>query len=231
MTTQQIHLDDLLLAAAQRLRGIRLDGDVARAKVQLAPNVLVTVDVSKRTLEQAISEANEAVRAKSAIQALQAKAAAAPTTTRLQPKPRTVKEMALATLSTPNFVQSNADWLTNFKVDLVGARHYAPRSLQVLETKRTGMKTLLVAEPDNPVDSNAVMVLAWCTGKNEWVHVGYVPAATAKTLRSNWPGDDRQVVLAEFADNAGMDFSVKGATTQLRITGHVRRYSEFARAR
>ena len=88
---------------------------------------------------------------------------------------------------------------------------------------------LLVAEPDNPVDMNAIMVLMWNDQTKHWHHVGYVRATQAALLRGKWTGDYKNVMVARITDiPANADGHRNGRNVELTLTGEVRTYPGYS---
>lgn len=119
-------------------------------------------------------------------------------------------------------------------VNLVG-QHYRPKKAQdVLASKRQYNMALLVAEPTNQADVNAVMVLMWdhvVGSAKGWHHVGYVRADQAAKLRSCWPEDDvRKVRVATITEMpSGFDGHRTGKNLTMALTGEYRTYPAFQR--
>jgi hypothetical protein len=116
-------------------------------------------------------------------------------------------------------------------VNLVG-QHYRPKKAQdVLASKRQYNMVLLVAEPTNEADVNAVMVLMWDHMEKAWHHVGYVRADQAAKLRSCWPEDDvRKVRVATIMEMpSGFDGHRAGKNLTMALTGEYRTYPAFQR--
>ena len=116
-------------------------------------------------------------------------------------------------------------------VNLVG-QHFRPKKAQdVLASKRQYNMALLVAEPTNPADVNAVMVLMWDHTEKGWHHVGYVRADQAAKLRSCWPEDDvRKVRVATITEMpSGFDGHRTGKNLTMALTGEYRTYPAFQR--
>jgi len=88
---------------------------------------------------------------------------------------------------------------------LVGTHHRPPEAKQLLDHKGVDTIVLLVREPGNTFDGNAVMAYAWraaCLGQSgAWVHVGYIQAEHAAALANEWPkeGEDDLAVVARIA--------------------------------
>ena len=89
--------------------------------------------------------------------------------------------------------------------DVRGAIYRSTRSQEVLKTKTTGHRVLLIPEPANKHDPNAIAIFA--AGKTDsgaWVntHVGYVERDKAGAWMTDWPHDDQGkllIVEGEFA--------------------------------
>lgn len=116
-------------------------------------------------------------------------------------------------------------------VNLVG-QHFRPKKAQdTLASKKQYNMALLVAEPTNPADVNAVMVLMWNHTEKGWHHVGYVRADQAAKLRSCWPEDDvRKVRVATITEMpSGFDGHRTGKNLTMALTGEYRTYPAFQR--
>lgn len=61
---------------------------------------------------------------------------------------------------------------------IVGMRYREPEEQQYLSDLEGGEALLLVRQPDNPHDSNAVAVMS----TDQLLHLGFIPAAKAKDL-------------------------------------------------
>lgn len=116
-------------------------------------------------------------------------------------------------------------------VNLVG-QHFRPKKAQdTLASKKQYNMALLVAEPTNAADVNAVMVLMWNHTEKGWHHVGYVRADQAAKLRSRWPEDDvRKVRVATITEMpSGFDGHRAGKNLTMALTGEYRTYPAFQR--
>lgn len=116
-------------------------------------------------------------------------------------------------------------------VNLVG-QHFRPKKAQdTLASKKQYNIALLVAEPTNQADVNAVMVLMWNHTEKGWHHVGYVRADQAAKLRSCWPEDDvRKVRVATITEMpSGFDGHRTGKNLTMALTGEYRTYPAFQR--
>lgn len=89
------------------------------------------------------------------------------------------------------FVAALKDQHDYHQFTIVGNRYRSPEAQQVLGFKRTGTLVLLVREPGNPYDANAIACLVTAsveTGEDyKWIHVGYLPKNTAEVLAPIWP--------------------------------------------
>ena len=88
----------------------------------------------------------------------------------------------------PNFQEALAD-LTSDDLQVVRSSHRNAAQQSCYRKKHKGSMALLMREPGNKYDSNAVMVLM--AGPSErggftWRHVGYLPASTAAKLAPHW---------------------------------------------
>ena len=80
------------------------------------------------------------------------------------------------------------------QLQIVGNRYRSKEQQQILKSKKAGALVLLVPEPGNFKDENAIACLV---SKNlpdhpykfTWTHVGYLPAHTAAKLKPYWPMD------------------------------------------
>lgn len=143
------------------------------------------------------------------------------------PKPR-IADVAPAAMSTWEFSQEYLARVAGTKVNLVG-QHYRPKRAQkVLGYKHAGNMALLVAEPDNPMDMNAIMVLMWEDESKTWQQVGYVRARQAALLRSKWKGDHRHPMVARITHYPqNSDGHREGNNIELTLTGEVRTYPGY----
>lgn len=76
------------------------------------------------------------------------------------------------------------------QLTIVGNRYRNSEQQQVLSNKSAGTLVLLMREPGNPKDPNAVaclMTVGTEPGIFTWRHVGYLPAHVAKELALRWP--------------------------------------------
>lgn len=139
-----------------------------------------------------------------------------------------IQKQALASLSTWEFGQKHREQLAHFQTRIVGQHFRDEKSQDVLAGKRVGNMVLFVREPDNAVDSNAVMILAWSHDDKKWFHVGYVPADQASLVRSRWtvnPYDVAVGVITDIPPNA--DGHRKGPSIKVEFTGEIRTYPGF----
>lgn len=144
------------------------------------------------------------------------------------PKPKRVAQVATDALSTWEFQSSYLQRMYGQKVHLVGQHYRGKLDQEVLGWKRSGNMALLVAEPDNPVDFNAVMVLMWNDQTKHWHHVGYVRATEAAVLRGKWTGDHKNVMVARISEvPAKSDGHRGGRNIELTLTGEVRTYPGY----
>lgn len=145
-----------------------------------------------------------------------------------RPKPKRVKDVAPSALSTWEFDTNYLQRMHGISVSLVGQHHRERRDQDVLGYKRVGNMALLVAEPDNQHDLNAVMVLVWDDVAKHWRHAGYVRATQAASLRGKWTGDHRNVMVARITSiPANADGHRDGRNIQLTLTGEVRTYPGY----
>lgn len=116
-------------------------------------------------------------------------------------------------------------------VNLVGQHYRSKKAQDTLASKKQYNMTLLVAEPTNEADVNAVMVLMWNHTEKGWHHVGYVRADQAAKLRSCWPEDDvRKVRVATITEMpSGFDGHRTGKNLTMALTGEYRTYPAFQR--
>lgn len=144
------------------------------------------------------------------------------------PKPKKVKDVAPKAMSTWEFTSGHLQRVHGQTVNLVGQHHRTKQDQEVLGWKRPGNMVLLVAEPDNPVDLNAVMVLAWNDVTKHWHHVGYVRATQASALRGKWTGDFKNALVARFTNiPRNADGHRGGNNIELTLTGEVRTYPGY----
>lgn len=144
------------------------------------------------------------------------------------PKPKKVKDVAPKAMSTWEFESGHLQRMHGVSVHLVGQHHRTAKDQEVLSWKRPGNMALLVAEPDNPVDLNAVMVLAWNDVTKSWHHVGYVRATEASALRGKWTGDFKNAMVARFTSiPRNADGHRGGNNIGLTLTGEVRTYRGY----
>ena len=144
------------------------------------------------------------------------------------PKPKRVAQVATDALSTWEFQSSYLQRMYGQKVHLVGQYYRGKLDQEVLGWKRSGNMALLVAEPDNPVDFNAVMVLMWNDQTKHWHHVGYVRATEAAVLRGKWTGDHKNVMVARISEvPSNADGHRGGRNIELTLTGEVRTYPGY----
>jgi hypothetical protein len=150
---------------------------------------------------------------------------------RAAPKPapkKTIAQVAPGALSTWEFSSQHLGRMHGQKVHLVGQHYRGKKDQEVLGWKRVGNMALLVAEPDNPVDLNAVMVLTWNDQTKQWHHAGYVRAIEASALRGRWTGDYKNVMVARFSDiPANADGHRGGRNIELTLTGECRTYPGY----
>lgn len=144
------------------------------------------------------------------------------------PKPKAVAKTAPAALSTWEFNSTHLSRMHGQVVNLVGQHYRTKEDQEVLGWKRVGNRILLVAEPDNPVDMNAVMVLAWNDVTKHWHHVGYVRATQASALRGKWTGDFKNVMVANISRiPSNSDGHRGGRNIELTLTGECRTYPGY----
>ena len=148
-----------------------------------------------------------------------------PTAPKLKP---TVTKVAPKALSTWEFQSNYLQRMYGQTVHLVGQHYRGKLDQEVLGWKRSGNMALLVAEPDNPVDFNAVMVLMWNDQTKHWHHVGYVRATEAAVLRGKWTGDHKNVMVARISEvPSNADGHRGGRNIELTLTGEVRTYPGY----
>jgi len=148
-----------------------------------------------------------------------------PTAPKLKPA---VAKVAPKAMSTWEFNSSYLQRMYGQKVHLVGQHYRGKLDQEVLGLKRSGNTALLVAEPDNPVDFNAVMVLMWNDQTKHWHHVGYVRATEAAVLRGKWTGDHKNVMVARISEvPSNADGHRGGRNIELTLTGEVRTYPGY----
>ena len=141
---------------------------------------------------------------------------------------KAIRARALSSLSTWEFSQKHREQLAHFETRIVGQHHRDAKSQAVLAGKRVGNMVLFVREPDNEVDSNAVMVMAWDHGSKSWFHVGYVPADQASLIRSRWTVNPYDVAVGSItAIPPNANGHRKGPSIQVEFTGEMRSYPSF----
>ncbi|QXN72365.1 HIRAN domain containing protein [Rhodobacter phage RcSimone-Hastad] len=149
-------------------------------------------------------------------------------TARAKPAPKKVAQVAPKAMSTWEFSSGHLSRMHGQTVNLVGQHFRSTKDQEVLSWKRPGNMALLVAEPDNPVDLNAIMVLAWNDQTKAWHHVGYVRATQASALRGKWTGDFKNAMVARFTNvPRNADGHRGGNNIELTLTGEVRTYPGY----
>ena len=153
-----------------------------------------------------------------------------------KPTPADIGKVAPSTISSEGWDFITQNYSRNLKdghtvVNLVGQHYRGPKDQETLAGKKMHNMALLVAEPTNPADINAVMVLMWDWTAKIWRHVGYVKADQAAKLRSTWPEDDvRKVQVASITEMpANFDGHRGSKNLKLTITGEYRTYPTFQR--
>lgn len=147
---------------------------------------------------------------------------------KVEPKPKKVAQVAPKALSTWEFTSGYLQRMHGQHVHLVGQHYRSAKDQEVLGWKRVGNMALLVAEPDNPVDLNAVMVLVWNDVEKHWVHAGYVRATEAAALRGRWTGDFKNAMVARITSIPSRpDGHRGGRNIGLTLTGEVRTYPGY----
>lgn len=143
-------------------------------------------------------------------------------------KAKKVADVAPQAMSTWEFSQEYLQRVYGTKVHVVG-QHFRPKRAQnVIGYKKVGNMALLVAEPDNPVDLNTIMVLMWEDETKSWQHVGYVRATEAALLRSKWKGDHKHPMVARITSYpSNADGHRGGRNIELTLTGEVRTYPGY----
>lgn len=145
-----------------------------------------------------------------------------------KPAPKRVAQVAPNALSTWEFQSNYLQRMYGQTVHLVGQHYRGKLDQEVLGWKRSGNMALLVAEPDNPVDFNAIMVLMWNDQTKHWHHVGYVRATEAAVLRGKWTGDHKNVMVARISTvPSNSDGHRGGRNIELTLTGEVRTYPGY----
>ena len=100
-----------------------------------------------------------------------------------------------------DFLRSLSDYKTDWVkgclnysagVQIVGQAYRSQEAQQALKLKRSGNMALLVREPGNSHDSNAIAVLIAAAEKKGyvWTHCGYVQRHAAADLTADWYGSD-----------------------------------------
>ncbi len=89
---------------------------------------------------------------------------------------------------------------------IVGSSYRSTYQQKVLQSKGSGNMIVLVREPGNPVDKNAVAAFAWRHGSKDWHLVGYVPSVTAQGLSAKMLEMGRGVILvAKLVDDGAVN--------------------------
>jgi hypothetical protein len=158
------------------------------------------------------------------------------TPTKAKPAPVNIGKMAADVITSDgwDFTEEfsvGSKGLTGQLVNLVGQHYRSKKDQDVLASKKLYNMALLVAEPTNVADVNAVMVLMWYHKNKAWHHVGYVRADQAARLRSCWPEDDvRKVRVATIMDMpSGFNGHRTGPNLTMALTGEYRTYPAFQR--
>lgn len=88
-------------------------------------------------------------------------------------------------------------------LSIVGQQYRAEEAQQALRAKKAGNMALLVREPGNTHDPNAVAVLVAKSEENSWfwTHCGYVERHAAADLTADWYGDDTFVREASLVNS------------------------------
>lgn len=128
-----------------------------------------------------------------------------------------------------DFVQKTYSHLSGRHVSIVGQHYRSKLDQETLLGKRQGHMALLVAEPDNGHDLNAVMILVWNQTESQWRHVGYVPREQAAELRAAWPDDDLSRVVVGHITNvpSNADGRRGGQNISVLLSGQTRKYPAY----
>lgn len=88
------------------------------------------------------------------------------------------------------WVKSGCEYTAGLPI--VGQSYRAPEAHRALLKKKSGNRALLVREPANLNDPNAVAVLIAAPEDKGyvWTHCGYIERHRAADLTHNWYGDD-----------------------------------------
>lgn len=142
-----------------------------------------------------------------------------------------IKTRASKYMSSGNFKAGQCPSLAGAVFRIVGQHHQSVLAQKVLSSKKIHNKILLVAEPDNQVDKNAVMVMVWNTDPDNqgWIHTGYLPREQASSLRKSWPEKDEKLALVAYFSKIPFnpDGRRHGNNIQLTLDGEVRYYPDF----
>lgn len=144
---------------------------------------------------------------------------------------QSIRQKALDALTTWEFKGEFLSRLYGETACIVGIEHRDEEARVVLSCKREQNMVLLVPEPDNEADFNAIMVFAWGDMPKKWHHVGYLPRAQAALMRSKWSGDFRKIAVARITEiPAGYDGHRGGRNIQIALTGELRTYPGYRAA-
>lgn len=119
------------------------------------------------------------------------------------------------------------------QLTIVGNRYRSHEQQAALSQKTGGTLVLLVREPGNPKDTNAVACLvtqgSGDSSKFKWRHVGYLPKHVAAGLAPHWPETKGlpMVIQATLRDSA----SVRRSSGNVYLTVINEDYSSYIRAR
>jgi hypothetical protein len=88
---------------------------------------------------------------------------------------------------------------------IVGNSYRGAEAQSALRNKNANNRVLVIREPANPHDKNALVVLVargraglgCASSKYDWVHVGYIPRDVAAQLAPKWPHMHGVPVIAE----------------------------------
>lgn len=97
------------------------------------------------------------------------------------------------------------DMFREAPLKIVGNCYRGAKAQSALRNKNPGNRVLVIREPANPYDENALAVLVarsrsglgCASSKYDWVHVGYIPRDVTAQLAPKWPQVEGIPVVAE----------------------------------
>lgn len=239
-----VDIKGLLLEAAKRFDGVKIDNSRGNhMSLSLAGGVVLTLANEPQTVASVLKEFGAARKSCVDVDAEIAGPFSFPSFVTMAdtigrrglserpkvPPKKSVAATAPKALSTWEFQSKYLQRVAGTKVALVGQHYRTDADREVLGWKRQNNVALLVAEPDNPVDMNAVMVLMWNDKSKHWHHVGYVRATQAALLRGKWTDDCRNVMVARITNipSNSDGYRDSGKNVELTLTGEVRTYPGY----